>query len=82
MFDTAPRLQRGVNGSEFKTPGKLHILRVADAKPTTPRYRRRSNEGQFWLHFSERTIVKHEEIRFIAPLHTCRPSNIFLQLYF
>ena len=43
---TAPRLQRGVNGSEFKTPGKLHILRVADAKPTTPRYRWRSNEGQ------------------------------------
>jgi hypothetical protein len=52
--DTAPRLQRpvpmsyreGVNGSEFKTLGKLHILCVSDAKPTTPRYRYRSNEGQ------------------------------------
>jgi len=40
-------LQRGVNGSEFKTLGKLHILRVADAKPTTPRFRYRSNEGQY-----------------------------------
>jgi len=39
-------LQRGVNVSEFKTLEKLHILRVADAKPTTPRYRWRSNEGQ------------------------------------
>lgn len=44
--DTAPRLQRGVNGSEFKTPGKLHILRVADAKPTISRLRYRTNEGQ------------------------------------
>ena len=38
--------REGVNGSEFKTPGKLHILHVADAKPTTPRLSDSGNEGQ------------------------------------
>jgi len=41
-----PRLQRGVNGSEFKTLVKLHLLCVTDAKHTTPRFRYHSNEGQ------------------------------------
>jgi hypothetical protein len=47
FFDAAPRLQRGVNGSEFKTLCKVHLLCVADAKPNTPRYRYRSNKGQY-----------------------------------
>jgi len=41
--------REGVNGFEFKTLGKLYILRVSDAKPTTPRYCYRSNEGQTGL---------------------------------
>jgi hypothetical protein len=49
--DTTPRLQRGVNGSEFKTPGKLHILRVAIANLKTHSFplsiKRRGNMGIF-----------------------------------